>query len=319
MASALSRVTPVADTAPETAEENTSGRYFTPSPKPGSSVVTAWADDYLPFSPKAELKKAMRKAITTGCKALDPSPDDVLHATFYGDKPTRADIENLILYNLDYTFTQPGRNGIRFEHGLGVPAAPNGQLYRFGYRYEFAPRGAGFTDWVQGRTVATFDWADLDDFSEKTLPAHVWLALTRQRDSLPRSPLPANTPFAVKIDMRRPPGDSRGPTAERVKHIIDGVVCAFQAHTDTSTSGEVAGRLAKVVPAGPDEIEGLLLERRWAALGAVPQLVELRGTGVRWNPSDDWCLAGELLTAASVSASTRWAIRGQIVELSRPS
>ena len=47
----------------------------------------------------------------------------------------------------------------------------------------------------------------------------------------------------------------------------------------------------------------------------MPCLVHLRGTGIQWNPADDLCVAGELLAAEPVDE--RWAIKGEIVELSR--
>lgn len=293
------------------------GRYLAPSPAPGSSVFEAWADDYIHFENEPEWQTLLRNDITTQCAQLDPSADEVLHAMFYGDKPPRMDIENLVLYNLHYSFMRPGRNGIHFEHGLDTPAAPNGQAYRVSYRYALAPRSAGFTDWEQGRTVASFGWTELGEFRREEVPAQVWLALARRRGGQPEPALAAGTSFAVKIQIRPPQLDSPGPNTELVKGIIDGVVSAFQAHTDTSTSGEVAARLAKALPADRAEIEALLLERRWAMLGAVPRLVFLRGDAVQWNPGDDWCDAGELLVAPPAPTGTGWAISGQIVEISR--
>lgn len=227
------------------------------------------------------------------------------------------DIENLVLYNLHFAFMRAGRNGIRFEHGLDIPEAPNGEAYRVSYRYALAPRSAGFTDWEQGRTVTSFGWIDLTEFRREKVPAQVWLALARRRGGKSERPLAAGTSFAVKVKIPPPRLNSPGPNTELVKGIIDGVVSAFQAHTDTSTSSEVAARLAKAIPADPKEIEAQLLERRWAVLGGVTRLVYLRGDAVQWNPADDWCDAGELIVAPPKLTGTSWAISGQIVELSR--
>ncbi|MGA9375172.1 MAG: hypothetical protein WBV64_09110, partial [Mycobacterium sp.] len=142
----------------------------------------------------------------------------------------------------------------------------------------------------------------------------VWLALARRRSGQPEPRLRAGTPFAVNMKIRPPHANSPGPNTDLVKGLVDGVVSAHQAHTDRSTSGEAAARLAQFLPADPDEIETLLLEDRWSVLGAVPRLVYLRGAAVQWNPADDWCAAGELLTAAPEPTGTGWAISGQIVE-----
>jgi hypothetical protein len=51
-------------------------------------------------------------------------------------------------------------------------------------------------------------------------------------------------------------------------------------------------------------------------LGVVPRLVKpYRDAGVQWNPADHLCVASELLPAEPVGP--RWAIRGELVELSR--
>jgi hypothetical protein len=123
------------------------------------------------------------------------------------------------------------------------------------------------------------------------------------------------TPFAVKVQIRPPQG--RGPVwGGLVKGIFDGVICAFQAHTDTSVLPDVTARLAAVLPAEPEEIAQHLLDRRRAVLDVVPRLVKpYRSAGVQWDPADHLCVAGELLPAEPVGP--RWAIKGELVELSR--
>ena len=98
-----------------------------------------------------------------------------------------------------------------------------------------------------------------------------------------------------------------------VKEIFDGVICAFQAHTDKAVLPDVVARIAAILPADPVEIEELLLDQCQAVLGEVPRLVYLRDVGVQWNPADHMCVAGELLAAEP--ADECWAIRGELVEL----
>jgi hypothetical protein len=94
------------------------------------------------------------------------------------------------------------------------------------------------------------------------------------------------------------------------------VICAFQAHIDATVLPDVVARIAAVLPAtNPFEIEELLLDRRRAVLGTVQQLVSPYRADVKWDPADHLCVAGEMLTAEPVGP--RWAIRGELVELSR--
>ena len=98
-----------------------------------------------------------------------------------------------------------------------------------------------------------------------------------------------------------------------MKGIFDGVVCAFQAHTDTVVLPEVTTRLSKDIPMPPEMIERRLLDQCQAVLGAVPRLVYPYRNGVKWDPPDHLCVAGELLPIEPVD--NRWAIKGDIVEL----
>lgn len=109
-----------------------------------------------------------------------------------------------------------------------------------------------------------------------------------------------------------------------VKGIFDGVICAFQAHTDAVGPTEAVERLAEYfraedLRAEPEEIERLLRDQRRAVLGGVPRLVSPYRSSVKWNPSDHFCVAGELLAAEPESADDHWAIKGEVFELSRKS
>ena len=52
-----------------------------------------------------------------------------------------------------------------------------------------------------------------------------------------------------------------------VKGMFVGVICAFQAHTDTAVLPDVVARIATVLPADPGEIEERLLDQRRAVRG----------------------------------------------------
>lgn len=291
------------------------GRSDVYGPVAGSAVVEAWADDYIRFERerRPDWQERLRTEIRTRCARLEPSAGEVLHATYVGAKPPNSDVENLVLYNIDTTFKVAGRNGIRFEHGTTAPPAHDGEEYPFFYRYALAPRSGTFDHWQQGRTLASFDWIDLGAFAGGKKLAQVWLALARQVEVAEPACAP-QTPFAVSVQVR-PPQGSQPRWGELVKGIFDGVICAFQAHTDRSVLPDVVARLAAVLPADPVEIEELLLDQRRAVLPVVRRLVYPYQGDVKWDPADHLCVAGELLAAESVAS--RWAIKGRLIELSR--
>ena len=292
------------------------GRCDIHEPSGDRAIVEAWADDYIRFERRPAWQEQLRTKIRSCCQELEPSPEQVLHATFFGAKPANADVENLVLYNID-TFRVAGRYGIRFEHGDAVPPAPDDAAYRFGYRYALTPHSGTFTDWQQRRTLASFDWTDLGAFAGEKKLAQVWLELCRARlrgDVDVCEPATPETPFAVRVQIR-PPVERQPVVGGLVKGIFDGVICGFQVQTDTADVAEVVERLATDLPASPAEIEEHVFNQRGAVLGPVHRLVSLYGAGVKWNPSDHLCVAGELLLEEPVDE--RWAIKGDIVELSR--
>lgn len=289
------------------------GRYTIDEPTVDSPVVQAWADDYIRFERRPDWQETLRNDIRAFCRSLEPSAGQILHATFCGPKRPDADVENLALYNID-AFKVAGRNGIRFEQGVVVPRAPDGSVYPFCYRYALEPRSGTFDHWGSRRHLASFDWTDLGAFAGEKQPAHVWLALARRRAGAGTPTLAPDTPFAVKVEVRPPCGRQPRPDL-LMKGIFDGVIAAFQAHTDAAVLSDVAARLASALPADTGEIERHLTNQDGAVLGRVPQLVRPHGKSGRWNPADHWCVAGELLSAEP--ADGRWAIRGEVVELFR--
>lgn len=297
------------------------GRWDIHGPMDGGAVIQAWADDYIRFERRPPWQERLRDEIRSRCRQLEPSDGQVLHATFVGDKRPNADVENLVLYYID-SFRAAGSNGIRFEYGAAMPLAPGDTEYPFGYRYALAPRSGTFSDWEPVRKLASFDWINLDNFDGEKKQAKVWLeisrALFRGEVEVFESAAPG-TPFAVRVQLRPPRG--RKPVwGNLVKEIFDGVICAFQAHIDTGGLDGVVARLGKYLPADPEEIRRLLLDQHWAVLGAVLRLVYTYRAGVKWDPADHWCVAGELLAGdPDEPTGSRWAIKGDLVELSRRS
>lgn len=302
---AIGRIAPAAE-----------GRFQIHGPLPGRAVVEARADASIPLRHPGEpaWQKRLRAEMVARCSQLEPSAGQLLHAAFFGEKRSNADVENVVLYNIG-SFRVAGRNGIRFElGGTAPPPGPEGAQFPFGYRYALAPRSGTFVHWRPGRTLASFGWTDLGGFVGQKQAVQVWWALTRGQIDVATPACASETPFAVKIELRPPRGAER-VLGGMVKGIFDGVICALQAHTDTTVLPDVVPRIAAAASADPAEIEERLLDQSRAVLGVVPQLVDSYRGGFKWDPADHWCVAGELLPAEPVGQS--WAIRGEVVELSR--
>jgi hypothetical protein len=277
--------------------------------------VEAWIDEYIRFEHRTAEQERLRAEIRARVGNLTAPAGHVLHATFVGDKPPAADVENLLIYDIDdtgRTFARAAAVGLRFELGHRDPISPTRNEYRYGYRYELVPLSAGFRYWRERRELASWGWVDLDAFSGPKKLEQVWLALARAGAGVASPGRAPGTPFAICATIR-PPRSATPILPRLLKGIFDGVVSAFQAHTDTSDIAELAARVSRHVTAPPAEIEALLLCQRQAVLGAVPRLLHRRGNGVQWAPADDLCIAGELLAEPPTDAA--WSIKGKIVEL----
>lgn len=230
--------------------------------------------------------------------------------------PRTSSHQNVLLYYIG-TFKHAGTNGIRFEHGAGLLPASGGAAYQFGYRYALAPRSESFGHWQPGRALASFDWTDLGAFACEKKLASVWLALARGGVQVFRHAEP-DAPFAVRVEVS-PPDGYKPVWGGLLKGIFDGVISALQAHTDISSLDEVSRRLATMLPADATEIAGHLVDQQRAVLGTVPRLVTPYRNGVKWDPSDHLCVAGEFLAAAPVHDTDNdgWAIRGEVFEVTR--
>jgi hypothetical protein len=140
----------------------------------------------------------LREEIRARTRQFELSAEQVLHATFFGPKHSRADVENLVLYYID-SFATAGRNGIRFELCPRVPESPDSTSYNYPYRYELVPRSGSFSNWSATRRLASFDWTDLGAFSGDKRLARVWLALTRSHVETADPVRAPDTPFSVRV------------------------------------------------------------------------------------------------------------------------
>lgn len=284
-------------------------------PVPHRPVVQAWTDEYIRFERRPLEQERLRAELRNRIRELKAGPGQLLHATYFGPKWASADVENLVLYNVDDTgrsFHDAARFGLRFELAPQPPISPSGKGYTYSYRYELADWLSGFRHWRQSRELASWDWIDLAKFRGEKKLEQIWLALSRAPIDVASPGRGPDVAFAVYVAIR-PPRGYPAVLGYFLKGIIDGVVCAFQAHTNRADVGELAARVSRVLPAAADEIEALLLDQDKAVLGIVQRLLHKRGDGVQWAPADDLCVAGELVAAEPTGSA--WAIQGRLVQV----
>ena len=286
-------------------------------PNGGRRVVEAWSDVYVQYPPTSKSQAELRIGLSRRVGMLVAEDNEVLHAVFSGPKHPQADVENLLTYNIDDTgrcFESAARNGVRFEHAASTPGvSPSGLACTYSYRYTLQPTDASFQNWRPIRTLVEFDRLQVAAAASGPRLTDVWLAL--KRSSVVPSPGGDGTtdcPFAVMVHVT-PPAGPRPVVVRQVKVIVDGIVCAFQAHGKDATLGEMARRVAQITGASEAEVRMHLTDRERAVLGVAKSLLHAWGEVVQWSPADTRCVAGELLVKPG--SGTDWTLSGRVVEL----
>jgi hypothetical protein len=65
-------------------------------PEPNRPVVEIWSDDYVHFQDRSARQEQLRDDIRARVGQLVATEQEVLHATFFGPLPPRADVENFV-------------------------------------------------------------------------------------------------------------------------------------------------------------------------------------------------------------------------------
>lgn len=245
----------------------------------------------------------LRAALRSGLEGLRYGPREGLSCVLYGALPARADVENLLLYNIDSSGGRSaGAAQISFEQ---VPSRGD---WPYTYAYRVSPPTTGFAHYAEHRVIARVGPAVVADGSSDRLLDRVWLAVNAQ-DAV-RALAEPRGPLALRLRVALPRRPNRG-IAGMIKGIFDGVVAALAV--DAGSSTESITRLAARHGFSFDEIAGFLRAGP-APLGAT-RLLDARGaTSVHWRPPDDQLVAGALALVERPAA--RLTLEGELIEVS---
>lgn len=259
--------------------------------------VRAWADRPIPFDKLSPSAVEFRRELGAALSQLSPMPDELLHARFTGELRQGSDVENVLFYNVDSgkaTFRHATRFGVAFELGVGpAPRAPSGRAWRCCYDYRLTHIRAVPESWGSAMTLARIKNVELQSRGAIPTATEVWFSLRRGRaDAYERLADPGSR-FGVRLVLKVP--GELPMTPDLLKPLLDGVTAAFQAHGDAASAAAMADVLSGRLDADADELTELLLSKKRAVLGVVPNLVYAYRGGVKWNPSDDRCVAAEII------------------------
>jgi len=281
-------------------------------PLPELRAVEAWADAYLPYEPKTEAAALLRGELRERLRRLVPVNDEVLQAAYAGPKPRNCDVENLLLYNVDDTggcFARAAAKGVRFELATrALRKPPSGRDRSAAYQYRFVPRSKGpYFHWRVADVVAA--WAEVAfDSGPQPDRARSWLALRTAPVELGEARTDGAR-FAVQLTVSPPAGSPANP-ARLVKPLLDAAVAALQIQAGPLPEPDVLARFAAHIGVESEEATAYLTSTDRAVLGGADRLLWKWGKTFQVNPSDNDCVAGEVLLAES--CGREWTVTGEI-------
>lgn len=268
--------------------------------------VEAWSTVRLPLTPRGEMKE-FQHALRTAIAELRADEGELLTALYASESHELVDAENVLFYNLGSSsaFAHSTRGGLRFERSYAPPPPARLTDAAYYHRYSIADETDGFAIWRVGDSpVAQFQaepalLGSLDS-------ARIWYALKRGIVDLHR-PAEIAADFALRVKVVLPQPRNADVLA---KPIFDGAIAALQSQDHRQSSPDEFARLAERIGMSTPEVASLLKERHSAVLGTA-RLLRPGNKTVQLNPSDDRCVAAELI----VTSGTTWALTGEVYEV----
>jgi hypothetical protein len=290
---------------------NTAPTYLVLGIQPHHDLVEAWSMLRLSFEPKGWLRH-FREDLGQAIRRLAADAGQVLHADYISESRELCDAENVLFYNVGSgCFARSASAGLRFERGHGpIPQPPVGLSAEHYHRYRLSPAGSHFVHWRRGRTLARWEDALFDSSAALRLPAQVWARTAAAAIELEGVATDGQL-FGLSVTMHYPEGRALN-LANLVKTVFDGVITAFHVHSGPIPD-QVRSHLSQVLSISSIDVDARLRDGRRAVLGARRLVWPFGRTGIQWNPADDRCVAGELLTAPA--RGTAWRLSGALFEV----
>jgi hypothetical protein len=244
-------------------------------------LVRCWSDVRLPFEPKGEQliqRNAIREAIQ---QAFAPGSGN-LHAVFSSEDRARADIENVLLYNVGAAlFRTCASKSLWLERDFRGPApTQDGRKYRFLSEYRDPELHTTIPFWRATRELVQFKSPARNGLPTNASDAWWWM---KQADTTLKQRATSNQ--LALVATIRGPANRHINLAEKVKVLVDGITAALHHHPEVP--GYLVERLGWKVDQPPELLAELLADSQYSVLGSRP-LIHAFGESFAWNPADEW-------------------------------
>ncbi|NLC45189.1 MAG: hypothetical protein GX783_13025 [Clostridiales bacterium] len=283
--------------------------YFINEPEDDNKSVELWSKIRLPFEPKGWLLE-MRNSLRSRLRTMHNSENTMLQAQYVSNEEGYFDVENVLIYNVGSgSFTDLCRRGLCFERVFSLPIQPKNieEIFPHYQRYSLIDPSQGSLYWAKEQILAYWTEVSCPDLKGDIKPHSFWYAIKSGTvEVIDKLKLPSY--FGLKLKINAPRG-TRINLASVIKPLLDGIISGFHSH-DGSYNPIVVGRLTRSLGEEESHIERMLMEQSKAVLG-IRNLVHPFGTGIQWNPGDDFCVAAKVVIDDCI-VGTSWSLEGEL-------
>jgi hypothetical protein len=273
-------------------------------------VVEGWTWIPLPFEPMRQSLRDFR-ANLVGAVGKIPQAHSQILSGIYTAPVLKADVENLLFYNLGGGYNHLTRNGIRFEYIEGSVPAPDDDAQSCDHhRYALCSSRSPFVGYEWAGVLAEFE-GPLPSVRPTALD--VWWAMKSKGDLAVYGQAPGRYALIVEccLGCRRRPFDS---AASLLKPVFAGIITALHSWQKSHPVDPlVLERIAAFTRARPTEVGAKLVQAADAPLGERTGLIRPWRSSLQVNPRDDDCIAGQLLLSESDEDEV-W-MRGELIAI----
>ena len=236
--------------AASTTRRTHSVNYEVSTPVP-AVVVEATSQARLPFEPTGWLID-FRRELAQACRTLAATPGEILHAVYSSADRSRADIENILCYNLGTgAIRAAATHGLILERSYVTPAAAPHH-----YRYELTPDTVPWSTWRASERLATIRLTAPASLFAEPKAGRWWLAARRGEVTAHSNRQDPPDAYALSITVA-PPVRWRGNLSSLIKPLADGLVSALHSHR--GPLDHVLERASAIDPTlTPEEMDKLL-------------------------------------------------------------
>lgn len=267
--------------------------------------IDAWSKFRLPFEPKG-VKKQFRDELAASIRQLSPPvPGTVLHATYSSAARERADLENVLLYNVGCApFRALARQGLVIERAFTRPSGGGEPAWDHHSRYGLG--AAVFEQWRSGDPI-------LEARSSGTgrvprTAAEFWAA-TKAGTILRHGDGAVRPELGIRMLVTGMAVGGINWTA-RIKPLLDGVASALHVFVGPDLDS-VSERASLALGLPGETVTGWLTDGTSAALGAKRFVWPFRQS-LQWSPDDDRFVA--IAVVATATDRPGWHVSAELFE-----